>query len=151
MGSLSITIGRDELSETYGWLSQCGDRRISKDVQAKCRLFKELTDLGVSRSSSPRLVEQASELTNFVSLNSKLLGFVIWLETNGISLDPITNNITYTTEEGEVSNRPNFFESEEYFGSSSQIFIAGYNRKKKNLNDFKISTYRYMRIWAIKY
>lgn len=144
MGSLSVFTDRDDISDSHMWLSQCKDRRISKDIQAKCMLYQKLKNMGVD---NPNLVDDASRLTNFTSLNPSLLAFVIWLQTNRISLNVKTNQIMYNTDSGPQIFS-NFFNSDVYFGTSSNINLAGYKYSKNNLKDFKISVYRYMRIWA---
>lgn len=146
MGSLSVFTDRDDLSDSHPWLSQCRDRRISKDVQSKCMLYQKLISMGVN---NPNLVDEASRLTNFTSLNPSLLAFVIWLQTNRISLDVETNNIMYNGDSGPQEFNK-FFDSDQYFGPSSNINLAGYKYTKDNLKDFKISVYRYMRLWASK-
>lgn len=146
MGSLSMFADRDDISDSHPWLSQCRDRRISKDVQSKCMLYQKLISMGVN---NPNLVDEASRLTNFTSLNPSLLAFVIWLQTNRISLDVKTNNIIYNSDSGP-QKFDNFFESDLYFGPESNINLAGYKPSKNNLEDFKISVYRYMRIWGVK-
>jgi len=146
MGSLSVFTDRDDLSDSHLWLSQCRDRRIPKDIQSKCMLYQKLRNMGVD---NPNLVDEASRLTNFTSLNPSLLAFVIWLQTNRISLNVKTNNIMYNGDSGP-QKFDNFFDSDQYFGPSSNINLAGYKYTKDNLKDFKISVYRYMRLWAFR-
>lgn len=152
MSALGIATGREELVESYPWLNECGDRRLPRDIQAKCKLSEALSNLGIDRLFGARLVEQASELPNFDYLNPKLLGFVIYLITRGISLNITTNEIIYEDDEGNRMKYPGFFENDEYFNRETGKITKLYKLHSKDVSkikQYKMSVYRYLRLWFL--